>query len=56
VMVGDQIDTDGVGARSLGIRFIHIARNKRIKTPEWAEKITSLTELPDLLVRNKKNG
>lgn len=55
VMVGDQVDTDGVGAHSLGIRFVHIVRNKRIKTPEWAERITSLNELPGLLVKNKKN-
>lgn len=49
VMVGDQVEIDGIGARASGIRFVHIVRKGRIKTPEWAERITSLNELPGLL-------
>lgn len=49
VMVGDKVEIDGAGARASGIKFIHIVRKGRVKTPEWAERISSLNELPGLL-------
>ncbi|MFA5031711.1 MAG: HAD family hydrolase [bacterium] len=49
VMVGDQVKIDGIGARVSSIRFVHIVRKGKAKTPKWAERITSLNELPDLL-------
>ncbi|GAA2779214.1 HAD family hydrolase [Saccharopolyspora taberi] len=49
--VGDRLDTDAVGARDAGLRGIWLNRaGKRRPAPEGVHVITSLRQLPELLV------
>lgn len=50
VFVGDKLETDGACARATGMRFVHFNPSGKLSTPGWAERITSLAELPGLLL------
>jgi HAD superfamily hydrolase (TIGR01549 family) len=49
LFVGDKLETDGIGAKGAGMRFVWLDRAGKGGAPEWAERIGSLAELPGLL-------
>jgi FMN phosphatase YigB (HAD superfamily) len=53
--VGDRLDKDG-GAAKAGMRFFWLDRKGKGGAPEWAERISSLVELPGILSKSGGAG
>lgn len=54
IMVGDDPKTDIEPAKRLGMRTVLISRKEKVKCPDADNMISSLTELPDLILAEKK--
>jgi len=53
VFIGDKLETDGAGAKAVGMRYFHFNPDGKVKTPAWAERLEALADLPARLSQGR---